>query len=100
MGSSCLSHSGNAPPLFGEPAPGRSWSRLVALRREPRCGRALWCLRGGGIAAVSTSIAESASKRPFLKAFFNVTQRTLCLVVTIFVYRLLGRATPPRSEEH
>jgi HD-GYP domain-containing protein (c-di-GMP phosphodiesterase class II) len=49
----------------------------------------------GGIAAVSTSIAESASKRPFLKAFFNVTQRTLCLVVTIFVYRLLGGSTPP-----
>ena len=47
------------------------------------------------IAALSTTLAEVAARRPFLKAYFNVAQRTLCLAVALFVYGQLGGTSPP-----
>src|SRR5439155_5668358 len=47
------------------------------------------------VSAVSTSLGEVVSRRPLLKAFFNVAQRTLCITAMLFVYRELGGSTPP-----
>jgi len=50
---------------------------------------------GGLVAAVSTAFSQAVARREVIKALFNVSQRTLSLVVAILVYRALGGATPP-----
>jgi len=50
---------------------------------------------GGLVAAVSTGFSQAASRRESIKILFNVSQRTLSLVVAVLAYRLLGGSIPP-----
>jgi HD-GYP domain-containing protein (c-di-GMP phosphodiesterase class II) len=53
----------------------------------------LW---GGITAAVSTAFSQAVARREPLKAVFNVSQRTLSLVVAVFTYTTMGGSIPPR----
>src|ERR1041385_7972524 len=44
---------------------------------------------GGLVAAVSTAFSQAVARREVIKALFNVSQRTLSLVVAILTYRAL-----------
>jgi HD-GYP domain-containing protein (c-di-GMP phosphodiesterase class II) len=52
----------------------------------------LW---GGVVVAASIGFGQLYSRRPFLKAAFNIAQSTLALVTSVWVYKLLGGELPP-----
>lgn len=50
---------------------------------------------GGLVAAGSTAFSQAVARRAPIKALFNVSQRTLSLVVAVLCYKILGGTTPP-----
>src|SRR6266540_4710626 len=50
---------------------------------------------GGLVAAISTASSQGFARRQFIKAVFNVAQRTLSLTAAVITYRLLGGSLPP-----
>jgi HD-GYP domain-containing protein (c-di-GMP phosphodiesterase class II) len=53
----------------------------------------LW---GGLTAAISTAFSQVVARRERIKILFNVSQRTLSLVVAVFSYVALGGSIPPK----
>ena len=51
-------------------------------------------IAGAVVAALSTAVSEALFRRVFLKAVFNVAQKTLAVLVSGEVYLLLGGAVP------
>ncbi len=50
---------------------------------------------GAVVAASFMTLTQFYTRRPALKGVFNVTQRILCLVVFLWIYRALGGTIPP-----
>jgi HD-GYP domain-containing protein (c-di-GMP phosphodiesterase class II) len=50
---------------------------------------------GGALAAISTGLGQVIARREPIKAFFNISQRIVCLTSGILVYRMLGGTLPP-----